>query len=124
MDWNRTIRGIIEQFIDSPENTLANASNWSERHAAYATGLGTFGLCDGLITPVGKSMNRGSSVIARIDIPHTERPHKTHREYCLFFSEGSCGACITRCPAGVISKTGHDKEKCKAYVDNVGGVGM
>ena len=25
------------------------ASRWSERHAAYASGLGTFGLCDGLI---------------------------------------------------------------------------
>ena len=27
------------------------ASRWSERHAAYVSGLGTFGLCDGLITP-------------------------------------------------------------------------
>jgi epoxyqueuosine reductase QueG len=26
------------------------ASSWSERHAAHAAGLGTFGLCDGLIT--------------------------------------------------------------------------
>jgi hypothetical protein len=32
------------------------ASTWSERHAAYASGLGTFGLCDGLITPLGKAM--------------------------------------------------------------------
>ena len=30
------------------------ASTWSERHAAYASGLGTFGLCDGLITPGGR----------------------------------------------------------------------
>ena len=31
------------------------ASTWSERHAAYAAGLGTFGLCDGLITARGKA---------------------------------------------------------------------
>jgi hypothetical protein len=31
------------------------ASTWSERHAAYASGLGTFGLCDGLITAAGKA---------------------------------------------------------------------
>jgi len=32
------------------------ASSWSERHAAHAAGLGTFGLCDGLITAKGKAM--------------------------------------------------------------------
>jgi epoxyqueuosine reductase len=37
------------------------ASTWSERHAAYASGLGTFGLCDGLITPLGKAMRVGMS---------------------------------------------------------------
>lgn len=25
------------------------ASTWSERHAAYVSSLGTFGLCDGLV---------------------------------------------------------------------------
>ncbi len=30
------------------------ASSWSERHAAYAAGLGTFGLSDGLITEKGR----------------------------------------------------------------------
>jgi len=32
------------------------ASSWSERHIAYVAGLGTFGFCDDLITPVGKAM--------------------------------------------------------------------
>jgi epoxyqueuosine reductase len=48
------------------------ASNWSERHAAYASGLGTFGLCDGLITPRGKAMRAGS-VITRMGIQPSER---------------------------------------------------
>jgi epoxyqueuosine reductase QueG len=43
------------------------ASSWSERHAAHAAGLGTFGLCDGLITPKGKAMRAGS-VVAKIQV--------------------------------------------------------
>ena len=51
----------------SDEGPYAPCSNWSERHAAYNAGLGTFGLCDGLITPVGKAVRIGS-VIARVSI--------------------------------------------------------
>ncbi len=91
------------------------ASTWSERHAAYAAGLGTFSLCDGLITPVGKAMRTGS-VVARLQIPPTPRPYTDHRAYCLFFTQGSCGKCIDRCPAGAVSKSGHDKAKCMAYL--------
>ena len=46
------------------------ASSWSERHAAHAAGLGTFGLCDGLITAKGKAMRVGS-VVARASIEPT-----------------------------------------------------
>ena len=91
------------------------SSTWSERHAAYASGLGTFGLCDGLITPRGKAMRCGS-VVAQIKIPPTRRPYDNHRAYCLFFSKGICGKCIQRCPAGALSKKGHDKNKCRSYM--------
>lgn len=92
------------------------ASTWSERHAAYAAGLGTFGLCDGIITPVGKAIRCGS-VVARIAVAPTERPYKNHHEYCPFFADGTCGKCIERCPVGALSAAGHDKGKCRAYVD-------
>lgn len=91
------------------------ASTWSERHAAYACGLGTFGLSDGLITPVGKAMRVGS-VVARIRIEPSPRPYDTHQAYCLFHAKGVCGKCIQRCPAGAITEAGHDKVKCKAYI--------
>jgi len=91
------------------------ASNWSERHAAYASGLGTFGLCDGLITPKGKAMRCGS-VVAHIKISPTNRPYQDHLAYCLFFTQGICGKCIQRCPAGAITETGHDKVKCSKYI--------
>ncbi len=91
------------------------ASNWSERHAAYAAGLGTFGLCDGLITPRGKAMRAGS-VVAAVSIPPTPRPYTQHRAYCLFFTQGVCGKCIERCPVGALSEAGHDKLKCLAHL--------
>lgn len=92
------------------------ASSWLERHAAYTAGLGTFGLCDGLITPKGKAMRCGS-VIGKICIPSSERPYNDHHAYCLFYSHGTCGKCIERCPAGAISEAGHDKVKCSKYLD-------
>jgi epoxyqueuosine reductase len=92
------------------------ASTWSERHAAYASGLGTFGLCDGLITPLGKAMRVGS-VVARIQIPPTPRPYDDHHAYCLFYSQGICGECIDRCPANAISAQGHDKKRCRKHLN-------
>jgi epoxyqueuosine reductase len=94
------------------------ASSWSERHAAYASGLGTFGLCDGLITPRGKAVRCGS-VVARIAIPPSARPYTDHHAYCLFYFDGSCGKCMERCPAEAITREGHDKEKCATYVHDV-----
>lgn len=91
------------------------ASSWSERHAAYAAGLGTFGLCDGLITARGKAMRAGS-VVARISIKPTPRPYSDHHAYCLFFTDGTCGKCIDRCPARAITEAGHDKEKCREHL--------
>jgi epoxyqueuosine reductase QueG len=91
------------------------SSTWSERHAAYAAGLGTFGLCDGLITPKGKAMRCGS-VVAHIQIPPTTRPYEGHHAYCLFYVQGTCKKCAERCPAGAITESGHDKRKCHDYI--------
>lgn len=94
------------------------SSSWSERHAAYIAGLGTFGLCDGLITPLGKAIRCGS-VVSRIKLDVTKRPYTHHREYCPFFTEKTCGVCIERCPVGAISQSGHNKEKCRKHIDEV-----
>ncbi len=91
------------------------ASSWSERHAAYAAGLGTFGLCDGLITLKGKAMRCGS-VISNIEIRPSERPYDDHHAYCLFYKRGTCGECIDRCPANAVSEEGHNKAKCSEYL--------
>jgi len=78
-------------------------------------GLGTFGLCDGLITRRGKAMRCGS-VVVHIKIPPSERPYSDHHAYCLFFTKGLCGKCIGRCPVKAITKSGHDKVTCRDYI--------
>ena len=104
------------------------SSMWSERHVAYASGLGTFGLCDGLITAAGKAVRLGS-VVVRMQIPSTQRPYSDRHAYCLFFSERTdagtgrarshaCGKCMDRCPAGAITEAGHDKDKCRQFTSH------
>lgn len=91
------------------------ASNWSERHAAHAGGLGTFGLCDGLITPLGKAVRAGS-VVAKLTVPATPRPYQNHQEYCLFYSHDTCQECVQRCPVKALSSSGHDKDRCNQHL--------
>jgi epoxyqueuosine reductase QueG len=93
------------------------ASTWSERHAAYAAGLGTFSLSDGFISEKGIA-HRCGSVITDIEILPTPRKSDSHMGNCLYFHDGSCGACIKRCPVGAISRQGHDKDRCQQYVYN------
>lgn len=97
---------------DSP---VGIASTWSERHAAYACGLGTFSLNDALITPKGIA-HRCGSVITNLKLTPSPRSYPDHRFNCLYFREGSCELCIARCPAGAITSMGHDKVRCRKFV--------
>ena len=100
------------QLVD-PE--IGIASNWSERHTAYAAGLGSFSLNDGLITERGIA-HRIGSVITDLSLLPTPRLPGDHRQHCLWYREQTCGLCIARCPVGAITFDGHDKEKCRDYV--------
>lgn len=106
---------LTPQFSRRISPKYGLASTWSERHAAYAAGLGTFGLCDGLITPAGKAMRAGS-VIAEVKIAPSRRPYKNHQAYCLYHSHGICKKCAARCPAGAITEAGKDKTLCLNHV--------
>jgi epoxyqueuosine reductase len=106
---------LFPQWERKDSEKYVFASTWSERHAAYTSGLGTFGLCDGLITPKGKAIRVGS-VVARVRIPPTVRPYEDHHAYCLFYTEGACGLCIDRCPVGAVTEAGHDKRKCREHI--------
>jgi epoxyqueuosine reductase len=91
------------------------ASSWSERHVAYVCGLGTFGLCGGLITKKGKAVRLGSLVI-RANIPPTKRAYSGPFDHCLHYSRGACGVCAERCPTGSVEPNGHDKNACARHL--------
>ena len=91
------------------------ASSWSERHIAYAAGLGTFSLNDGLITSKGIAVRVGS-VVTLLKLTPTEKKYRHFKENCLFFRNETCGKCIPRCPAGAITEKGHDKDRCREYI--------
>lgn len=93
------------------------SSNWSQRHIAYAAGLGTFSLSDGFITPKGIAIRAGS-VVYNAALPPSPRIYQNHLANCLFYQNGSCQRCIERCPAGAITEEGHDKNKCREFLFN------
>ena len=89
-------------------------SSWSERHAIYVAGMGSFSLSDGFITARGIAMRCGSLVT---DAPLTVTPRRIEHPYalCPELAGGTCGVCIQRCPAGAITAAGHDKVRCLEY---------
>lgn len=88
--------------------------NWSERHVAFASGLGTFGLSRGLITRKGMA-GRFASAICDIEFEPTKREYTDVYEYCTM-----CGACIRNCPVETISlDKGKGHEKCSRYLEQV-----
>jgi epoxyqueuosine reductase QueG len=88
-------------------------SNWSERHAAYASGLGTFGLSKGLITRKGVA-GRYLSVITSACFEIDRRPYEGIYDYCSF-----CFACVRNCPVSAISKeSGKIHHLCSVFLDS------
>ena len=92
-------------------------SNWSERHAAFVAGMGSFGLSDAFISDVGVT-HRIGSVITSAVLPCSPRMSDDPYARCPYHQDGSCGVCIKRCPAQAISAGGHDKLACHEYTRN------
>jgi epoxyqueuosine reductase QueG len=107
----------LNDFTVYPHERFQLASTWSHRHAAFVAGQGTFGLCDALITKVGKAHRLGT-VIVNCRLPVTPRSYSQTYEYCLFYSKGSCHKCAKRCPVGAISSAGHDKNLCQGFLNS------
>jgi epoxyqueuosine reductase len=110
---------VIQPYFKMETGEKGYYSNWSERHIAYAAGHGTFSLSDGFITERGIA-HRCGSVVTNLVLPASPRKAKTPFSNCLFYFDGSCKICIKRCPAGAITKNGHDKLKCRVYLGDIG----
>lgn len=90
-------------------------SNWSERHAAFISGLGTFCLSKGLITEKGVA-GRFISLVTDAVFQPTPRPYTDIYEFCT-----KCGACARRCPVDAISlEGGKEHPPCSAYQKKMG----
>ncbi len=109
-----------------PENKIENrpvvgrSSCWSERHVAFVAGLGTFGISGGLITRCGVAHRLGS-IVTDAQIEPTPRPYGDDPfAWCLKLANGTCGACIERCPASSIGADipHRDKEACWQHTYN------
>lgn len=117
--WNAVIPSLDPRFaaIEPPGTNDAfppgtsYTSVWSERHVAYISGLGTFGLSKGLITERGICGRFGSLVTDAPAVP-TSRPYTGLYDYCT-----RCGACVRRCPVDAIDpERGKDHFICSEYV--------
>jgi epoxyqueuosine reductase QueG len=96
-------------------------STWSERHMAFAAGLGSFSLHEAFISEAGCNIRLATVTSAA---PLTVTPRYSDEPYhnCLHYTENSCDKCLERCPAEAITTEGHDKMKCLAYLQKVEGV--
>ena len=71
--------------------------SWSNRHAAFAAGLGTFGIHRHIITQKG-CCGGLATLVLDCGIAPTERAYTELYEHCT-----RCGACVRRCPVDAIS---------------------
>ena len=105
---------LIDPRFTMGDGSNNYTSNWSERHAAYACGLGTFGLSKGLITEKGVC-GRFGSVLTQLGLPADTRRYEGVYEYCI-----KCGACIPHCPVHAISiENGKRHDPCSGFLDHV-----
>ncbi|HOW13371.1 epoxyqueuosine reductase [Methanosarcina sp.] len=101
----------IEAFVPSIVFDYKNKGfdiTWSHKSAAYAAGLGTFGVHQMLITKAGCS-GRFGTILISAKIPPTLRPTE---EFCRHKKGEKCLVCLDRCPAGAVTIKGLDREKC------------
>ncbi len=96
---------------------LSYTSNWSERHAAFVCGQGTFGLSRGLITRRGIA-GRFSSVITDLELEPDVRVYEGVYDFCTM-----CGRCAENCPAKAISlEEGKKHYPCNMWLNHMGEV--
>ncbi len=82
---------------------------WSHKSVAVIAGLGSFGLHRMVITDAGCA-GRFGSLVVDCDLKVTPVADK---ERCLYFFDGSCHECVSRCTVKALSMDGSlDKQRC------------
>jgi len=105
---NAGLAGITPKAVTFDQKLLI--SDWSQRHIAYAAGLGTFGINNMLLTRHG-CCGRFSTVVTNLNLA-PDAPIES--DFCLYKKNGTCGACVKHCPTGALTTDGYDRFKCYA----------
>jgi len=105
---NAGLAGITPKAATFDQKLLI--SDWSQRHVAYAAGLGTFGINNMLLTRHG-CCGRFSTVVTNLNLA-PDAPIES--DFCLYKKNGTCGACVKHCPTGALTTDGYDRFKCYA----------
>jgi epoxyqueuosine reductase QueG len=111
----RGSRAVAPAVDERFRSLSGSTSNWSERHAAYAAGLGTFSLTYSFITEKGCA-GRFGSVVTNLPLTPTPRTAASLMENCIYDDNGACGICIRRCPAGAVGPEKKDHNLCHRYL--------
>jgi epoxyqueuosine reductase len=92
---------------------LSLVCRWSHKSAAVIAGLGSFGLHQMVITDAGCAGRFGSMVL---DEELAAGPLAA-KQRCLYFHDGSCLECVSRCPAQALDPGGPiDKQRCNRWL--------
>lgn len=123
--YEQTVRFVVEQGhrIMVPQHSRFHSvllrpsrphviSTWSERHYAFAAGLGTFGLAEHLITEHGCNV-RLASFLTDAPLAVTPRARDDPFANCLYYAQGTCAKCVERCPGRALTKEWHNKLLCE-----------
>lgn len=102
------VKADMARFPKPGYDTKKVVSYWSQRHVAYACGLGTFGINNMLITDKGCCGRFGSIVI---DAKIEPNPVLTE-ERCLYKINKSCMQCVEACPSNALTEKGFDRFRC------------
>jgi len=86
-------------------------SRWSHKSVAAIAGLGSFGLHHMLITDAGCA-GRFGSLVVDTPLEPTLSADEAIMQRCSYFVDGSCLACVHRCPVGALTEAGLDKQLC------------
>jgi len=102
------IKAAFEPPTDNFDRTTL-ISRWSHKSVAVIAGLGSFGLNRMVITDSGCAGRFGSLIIDENLQIVTQEP----KERCLFFYNGGCMECVSRCPVNAFSKDNtFNRQRC------------